>query len=137
MSQALTTQKAQTDLVVRQSALQSQTTEPGPMIWTTKDGVKMPITEMKTSHLFNAMKMTFNHLAALHGGQPVWFQHRYQDYLEKAVDDPERLAQMVILMLAEIQTRTDLPEAYEDPLRLIVAQIRGQQTLGEGAKELE
>lgn len=128
----------QTALMKRsEQGLEPQGVEAGTMIWTTAQGLKIPITEMKTSHLFNAMKMTFNHIAAIHGGDPVWFQHVYLDYVEKSADDPKRLAQMVLLMLTEIETRTDLPTAYEEPLRLIVAQIRESQRLGEGTKQLQ
>lgn len=118
-------------------ALAVDGTVPISTIWTTAQGEQIPITEMKTSHLFNAMKMTFNHLAETHGGQPVWFQHKYCDYTQKSKDDPERLAQMVLLMLAEIGTRTDLPRAYEEPLRLIIVQIRGSQQIGEGRRQAE
>lgn len=134
---ALMTKKRDNAIAVHSQGLEPQTVDAGPLIWTTAQGVKIPITEMKTSHLFNAMKMTFNHLATLHGGQPVWFQHQYTDYLQKSKDDPYRLAQMVLLMLAEIETRTDLPAAYEEPLQLIVAQIRDFQRLDEGTKQIQ
>lgn len=124
-------------LITRSDAhLEAQTVEPGPMIWTTREGKRLPITEMKTSHLFNAMKMAFNHLAEIHGGQPIWFQHRYEDYMQKSSADPSRLAQMVLLMLVEIETRRDLPPAYEQPLKMIIAQIRDSQRLSEGTKQI-
>ncbi len=135
MSTALATQKRNLAAQVDRS-LEPQTVEPGPMIWTTAQGVKIPITEMKTSHLFNAMKMTFNHLAVENGGAPVWFQHVYGDYLAKATAEPTNLARMVVLMLAEIQRRSDLPDEYQEPLRQIVSQIRGTELLEDGPKQI-
>lgn len=99
----------------------------GPLVWTTAEGQRIPIRLMETSHLFNAMKMTFNHLAAMHGGEPVWFTREYCDFTTAAITGPQRLARIVVAMLAELETRRDLPEQYAEPLAAISTQIYEQQ----------
>ena len=95
-----------------------------PMIWVTAQGERIPITKMETTHLFNAMKMVFNHLAEAHGGMPVWFVRQYGDVARAAEIAPHVMAEMCAKMLAELDRRNDLPENYCLPLE----QIRGQIT---------
>lgn len=96
-----------------------------PLIWKTALGRFVAVRAMQTSHLFNAMKMCFNHLAEQHNGQPVLFTHKYRDFTARAVHDPGWLAVFVVGMLFELETRTDLPAFYVEPLRLIRAQVFG------------
>lgn len=97
----------------------------GPLIWTTAEGERMPITAMATSHLFNAMKMVFNHIADVWGGEPVWFNHQYSDYTTAALTGPHRLAQVVFTMLEELDRRKDLDPKYLEPLAAIRRQVLG------------
>lgn len=93
-----------------------------PLMWTTKEGERIAIADMETAHLFNAMKMSFNHLAEAHGGIPVWFKHQYRDFRLIARHHSKTLATYVIAMLWELDRRTDLPAQYVLPL----VQIRNQ-----------
>lgn len=93
-------------------------------LWRTMEGETLALSEMETSHVFNCMKMVFNHLAKVWGGRPVWFTKEYGDYTEGAARDPARLAGLVVFFMAEIIRRGDLPEKYVEPFRAIVDQIR-------------
>jgi hypothetical protein len=94
-------------------------------IWTTNEGERIPVYKMETSHLFNAMKMMFNHLAAEHGGQPVWFQKRYEGAQAMARAIPGTVAWWVVVMLAELGRRDDIPARYLSPLQEIREQVFG------------
>jgi hypothetical protein len=78
---------------------------------------------MNTAHLFNAMKMCFNHLAVEHGGEPVWHEHVYSNFVYAAETVPHQLAFIVVKMLEELDTRTNLPEEMVQPLALIRNQV--------------
>lgn len=95
----------------------------GQFRWRTSEGDVLTLSEMETSHIFNSMKMCFNHLAQVWGGRPVWFVQEYPDYFDHAVAAPSALAGVVVLFLAEIGRRGDLPEKYIEPYRAIVEQI--------------
>lgn len=93
-----------------------------PLIWITAEGERLPLTKMGTSHLFNAMKMCFNHLAERHGGQPIQFTKHWHGARQLAVYKPEVLATWVVAMLTELDRRRDIPFSLIKPLE----EIRGQ-----------
>lgn len=100
------------------------TKELGPVFrWRTMDGQVLTLDQMDTKHLFNSMKMVFNHLAAQHGGRPVWFQQQYGDYHEACREHPQTQAALVVMFLKEIDRRGDLPEKYAQPFAEIKEQI--------------
>jgi len=68
----------------------------GGPTWTTAEGETMLLCDMETTHLFNSMKMCFNHLAVMWGGKPVWFTKQYCDIGAQAVMGPEFLAKSVV-----------------------------------------
>ena len=94
-----------------------------PADWVTAGGERLVIGEMDTKHLFNSMKMLFNHLAEAWGGHPVWFQKRYQDTAWMAREDPKPLAEFVCRAVVAINARGDLPERYHAPYAEIVGQL--------------
>ena len=71
--------------------------------WRTMEGEILTLGEVDTKHVFNAMKMIFNHLAAAHGGSPVWFVHLYTDYQARALVEVEPLAALVVFFVEEIE----------------------------------
>lgn len=91
--------------------------------WKCMDGRIMTLEEMDTKHMFNSMKMIFNHLAEAHGGEPVWFERHYAVYEEMCERFPQAQAEIVMLFLVEIERRGDLPEFYHEPYKLIKEQI--------------
>ena len=102
--------------------------------WRTADGEVLTLREMETKHIFNSMKMCFNHLAAVHGGTPVWFNHPYGDYEDMARDRPELLAAIAVFFHEEIERRGDLPLKYQHPYRMILQQMKGK-LLNHGEKQ--
>lgn len=84
--------------------------------WQTADGRVMRIVDMDTKHLFNSMKMLFNHLAQLWGGRPVWFERKYGEAFDLARNEPESIARTILYMDGILAMRTDLPERYSEPL---------------------
>jgi len=91
--------------------------------WRTMDGRTMYLRDMRTSHIFNSMKMVFNHIAEAYGGKPVWYQHPYVGLQDEVKRKPRELARVVALFCYEIEQREDLPEKYEAPYNEILAQI--------------
>lgn len=104
--------------VAKQNAIEK------PFLWKTMDGEILTLAEMKTGHVFNSMKMCFNHLAAAWDARPVWHQHQYRDYASAARQEPGQLAWLVVMFIQEIEKRGDLPEKYREPYNEIVDQIR-------------
>lgn len=104
--------------------------------WKTMEGNLLTLAEMKTSHIFNAMKMIFNHLAALHGGNPIWFEKKYIDYKEKAKTQPNYLAALILFFIQEIEQRKNLPDKYKTPYLQILNQIEPLKELQEIKKLL-
>jgi hypothetical protein len=91
--------------------------------WKCMDGRVITLAEMETKHIFNSMKMIFNHLAEAHGGEPVWFIKRYRDYERRCAESPLAQAEVIVLFLLEIERRGNLPEQYREPYSRIVEQI--------------
>lgn len=91
--------------------------------WQCMDGRVLTLEEMKTSHIFNSMKMVFNHLAEAHGGEPVWFLRHYDEYDIACAENPQTHAELVMFFILEIERRGDLPDKYRDPYSQIVEQI--------------
>lgn len=105
------------------SIAQSAGLIPAGFRWRTMEGEVLALDEMETSHVFNAMKMIFNHLAEAWGGRPVWFTKAYGDYQDRAETDPAKLAGLVVFFIQEIERRGNLPDKYVEPYRSIVDQI--------------
>jgi hypothetical protein len=93
--------------------------------WHTQDGRILLLHEMKTSHIFNSMKMLFNHIAEAYGATPIWYQQSYDTYKQIAKQRPKSLARTVAIFCYEIERRGDLPVKYQEPYRLIMQQILG------------
>jgi hypothetical protein len=91
--------------------------------WRSMDGRVLYLREMKTSHIFNSMKMVFNHIAEEYGGRPVWYVHPYAGVKDEVRRRPREQARLVALFCYEIEARGDLPERYEDPYNEIMSQI--------------
>lgn len=104
--------------------------------WTTMEGETLSVHEMETRHIFNSMKMIFNHIAHVYGGKPVWFQKFYDAYEERARRDPKKLARQVAMFCWVIQQRGDLPEKYIPPYIQIVNQILDIRDLKQAALSL-
>lgn len=99
--------------------------------WRTMQGDVLYLHEMETGHIFNSMKMIFNHVAEVYGGETVWFTKHYINYIEKAHDEPEHLVKLVALFCYEIEKRGDLPSKYKSPYENIVRQLLGNKLMNQ------
>jgi hypothetical protein len=98
--------------------------------WTTREGKQLRIEEMETSHIFNCVKMLFNHVAEAWGGHPVWYTKRYTDYAFRARQVPDHLMLQLCLFVWHIEQRGDLPEQYRLPYQRMIVQLRKTKELG-------
>lgn len=108
--------------------------------WKTREGHVLSLEQMSTRHIFNAMKMLYNHLAHQHNGRTVWYQHTYCDKLLEARRSPRGMASTVVLFIDEIEQRGDLPDKYVAPYLEILVSIgalREQTLIGEGSRYIE
>jgi len=104
--------------------------------WKTMEGQVLTMSEMETGHIFNSMKMIYNHIAEQYGCQLVWFTKKYPGYNEKARHDPKKLAMVVALFCYEIERRGDLPNKYFFPYWEIVNAILKTKKLRAAALQL-
>ena len=102
-----------------------QTKELTQFLWRTMDGRTLTLAQMETKHIFNSMKMIFNHIAEAHGGHPVWFTKKYSDYARDCRTNPKTHAETVAFFIFEIDRRGDLPEKYQLAYQDIKNQIVG------------
>lgn len=98
-------------------------------LWNTMEGECVSIDEMDTKHIFNCFKMIFNHLAETYNLPTVWHQHRYGEYLVRAVEAPEDLVIQLQFFYLEIERRSDLPERYKEPFEKIKQILQSLFTL--------
>lgn len=92
--------------------------------WKTAKGELLTLAEMDTKHIFNAMKMIYNHLAEAYELPTVWFMNQYSDYTVYAEEIPQELALQICLFLNEIEDRGDLPEKYQKPYEDILSILK-------------
>ena len=91
--------------------------------WHTMDGQVLNLHQMSTSHIFNSMKMIYNHLAETHGYPTIWFQKKYSEYIMLAKSMPYEIVKTFALFLYEIEKRKDLPLKYSEPFNMIKSVI--------------
>ena len=95
------------------------------MVWKTQDGRITDVENMDTKHIFNCMKMYYNHCAATYGLPTVWFNNLYSDHFDQARKRPERMAKLIIAFIYEILRRGDLPSKYMYPFECIIQNLKG------------
>lgn len=91
--------------------------------WNTMDGFTLSVEEMDTGHLFNSLKMLYNHFAREYGLETVWFKQRYYDIAYQVHHLPEVTLQTMLAMGTELVKRKDFPEKYEFPMSVIVQNL--------------
>lgn len=91
--------------------------------WKTMSGDVLTLSEMKTGHIFNSMKMIYNHLASSLDLPTIWFVHEYSDYHLWSKTIPKKIAKTMLLFIYEIEKRGDLPEKYKQPYSIIIGVI--------------
>lgn len=78
---------------------------------------------MTTGHVFNAMKMLYNHVAEKAGLRVIWHQHRYPGWAQMAGEAPEWMLKHMVIFIHVIEQRQDLPEKYRKPYMAIIFSI--------------
>lgn len=91
--------------------------------WQTMKGKILTLQEMSTGHIFNAMKMIYNHLANSMELPTIWFVHQCPDYHIKAKTIPSKIAKTMLLFIYEIEKCGDLPDKYKQPYSSIIGVI--------------
>jgi len=91
--------------------------------WQTKDGGILTLDQMSTRHIFNCMKMLYNHLAMTIGLEGVWFKQKYDDQLMHAIVSPSKVMNTIVIFVHEIEVRGDLPFFYKEPYEQIVVAL--------------
>lgn len=80
------------------------------LFWQTMEGYILHTSQMKTSHLFNSVKMIYNHMAQLIGFPTFWFNKEYEKWNEIWINEPEQTLESLKIMIEELETRTDWDE---------------------------
>ena len=91
--------------------------------WRTMEGETLNLNQMKTSHIFNCLKMVFNHVAHVYGGTPVRFTRQWHNYFEMAQRHPQKLAYICWIFHMELQERDDMIFADKWSYKKIMDQI--------------
>lgn len=94
--------------------------------WHTQTGDKLKLSEMDTRHIFNSMKMLYNHFT-LHYSElePINFTIKHRGFANKALSIPQTMLETLILFIAEIERRSDLPMTFKDNYRRIIHELMG------------
>jgi hypothetical protein len=96
--------------------------------WGCQNGRVLQIHEMETTHLFNTMKMIFNHLTEAFGNcEPVWPTRVYEGFLEICREQgkpPKTLAKTVLYLQYHLERRNNLPLHLQRPFQQIKDQTR-------------
>jgi len=95
------------------------------MKWRTMDGQILTPSEMATSHLFNSVKMIYNHLAEEFDRPTIWFTKKHVQYQAAAQLNPRALAETLRNLIIELERRNDLPPKYHGPYTVIKNELRG------------
>ena len=96
----------------------------GSFRWTTSYGETLTLDEMDTKHIFNCMKMIWNHLAAENKLPTFWFTHVYREYEYMARKMPKKLIQQLLLFIYVIEERGDLSDRHREPYDNIIKTLR-------------
>jgi hypothetical protein len=105
--------------------------------WRTMKNEILTIDEMKSSHIFNSLKMLYNHLAEIYNKPTYWFKKRYFRYIEGVKDNLEcvferdfsdkeahsYIADQILFFIVELENRNDLPYKYKRVYSQILTSI--------------
>ena len=100
----------------------------GPFVWETQYGELIPVTKMKTSHVFHSIRMVYNNTC------PKGWQTRntFKRYILNRPAHYWRKA--VMALMEELATRKDLTPAQLAELKTIVECIRFSMFVGKSLK---
>lgn len=93
-------------------------------LWQITTGEWKSVQEMDSSHIFNSLKMLWNHFAEVYNLQTVWFTKSYPDVFWRVQSEPKEVARTMAVFLKELYRRKDLPHKYYGPMSIILHEIR-------------
>tara|TARA_R100000781_G_scaffold22286_1_gene16577 strand:+ start:1184 stop:1618 length:435 start_codon:yes stop_codon:yes gene_type:complete len=80
----------------------------------TADGTTLKADEMETKHLFNCIKMWYNHLAVIVGFQDIWFGKKKAHIFHTWENEPQKGIDILKRYMYEFEKRDDKePQALE------------------------
>jgi hypothetical protein len=94
--------------------------------WRQANGKEINIRDMDTVHLFNSLKMVYNHFAEVYDLPTYMFGNEYEYYKAMVMDDPFGMLKVIEVLNSELYGRRDLPKKYE----FIYNSIKGTLTSG-------
>jgi hypothetical protein len=92
--------------------------------WQTMQGQVLTLDQMSDRHLFNCLKMLYNHVAEQYGLPTVWFNHKYEGYVARAQLIPKELALQMCVFIHSIEVRGTLPQKYWEPYQQILMALQ-------------
>jgi len=75
-------------------------------------GEILDTSQMDTSHLFNSVKMMYNHLAELVGFPTFWFTKQYKVIYKLCEEDPQKHINVLKGLVIELEKREDMEDRY-------------------------
>ena len=96
------------------------------LVWRTMQNELIHTSQMETSHLFNSVKMMYNHMAELIGFPTFWFNKKYGAWTDRWINKPEESLNALKTLVLELEDRTDWDSNQKDTY------LRIRQTLSGG-----
>ena len=102
------------------------------VIWNAVTGSKgRSIEEMATSHLFNCLKMMYNHLAIIVGVPRIMFSKEHPQLYEYWKKDPKSMIKWMKIFIVEIDDRKDLRGPSNTAYTFIKEMLKGRDKKGD------
>ena len=88
-------------------------------IHVTAEGTILQADEMETSHVFNRIKMWYNHLAVLVGFQEIWFRKKKAHIFHTWQTDPQKGMDILKGYMLEFESRDNIEDRHLEKYCLI------------------
>ena len=96
------------------------------LIWRTMQNELIHTSQMETSHLFNSVKMMYNHMAELIGFPTFWFNNKYGAWTDRLINKPEESLDALKTLVLELEDRTDWNENQKNTYMKIRLTLSGE-----------
>jgi hypothetical protein len=96
------------------------------MMWKTMEGGIIHTSQMSTSHLFNSVKMIYNHMADIIGFPTFWFRNKYEEINKKWLANPEYQMDILKKLILELEKRDDWDERQKHIYNQIKLTLTGE-----------
>lgn len=100
------------------------------LVWETADGQRNKPQNMDQVHVFNTLKMLYNHGALAFGYDVLNPVKLYNNWGVLSQKNPERLAQMIAVFLIEVYDRPGLVRAAQANLEFIIRNLSLSSYMG-------